>query len=69
MTANTMEITCPHCNHVMTDDEMYNDPTDLYAIAPHEAEAEVECPSCDSYFIVQGSYIPQYETRKPDEDE
>ena len=65
----TDKIVCPHCRHAMTDDEMHNDPTDLYALAPNEDEADVECPACSSHFIVEGRYVPVYETRKPERDD
>ena len=63
------KIVCPYCEHVMTDGEMYNDPTDLYAIAPDEGQADVECQACSAYFVVEGGYIPVYETRKPESDD
>lgn len=56
--------TCPHCNHEMDHDEMhYSAPTcdeDLYALAPYEGTAVIECPSCDKQYVVQGGYTPHY---------
>jgi predicted RNA-binding Zn-ribbon protein involved in translation (DUF1610 family) len=65
------DIACPFCGHIMTDDEIYNDPTDLWALAPNEDESEVVCPSavCGETFIVKGSYRAIYETEKPEADD
>lgn len=56
--------TCPHCGHEMDDDEMqYGPPTcseDLYALAPNEGTAAIECPACDTQYVVQGGYTPHY---------
>lgn len=65
----TQTPTCPECGHAMTDDEMIaHKDDDLFAIAPSEREADIECPACDSLYIVQGGYIPHYTSRvDPDE--
>lgn len=56
--------TCPHCGHMLDEDEMnYGKPTcdeDLWALAPEEGRAVVECPACDQQYWVQGGYRPQY---------
>lgn len=56
--------TCPHCGHEMDDDEMqYGKPTcdeDLFALAPAEGCAVVQCPRCDQEYAVRGGYEPHY---------
>ena len=63
-TVNTLSPTCPHCGHEMDSDEMnYGKPTcdeDLWALAPNEGRAVIECPACDQQYWVQGGYRPQY---------
>lgn len=55
---------CPHCLHKMDTDEMYcGNPTwdeDLFALAPDEGAATIECPACDKEYVVQGGYTPHY---------
>jgi hypothetical protein len=36
--------------------------TDLWAIAPKEEIALLECPVCDKEFWVAGGYMPHYTT-------
>lgn len=55
-------VTCPHCEHNFTHDEMNECSTDLWALAPREETAAIECPICDQEFFVQGSYKPLYTT-------
>lgn len=71
MSERQFEIDCPHCGHVLTDDEMAADRykagssgSDLWAIAPNEERARVICPSasCGKPFHVRGGYIPKYTT-------
>lgn len=63
-TEETIRPTCPHCGHMMDSDEMcYGKPTcdeDLWALAPEEGRAVVECPACDHQYWVRGSFKPQY---------
>ncbi len=63
-TFQTPSPTCPHCGHELDDDEMlYGKPTceeDLYALAPNEGSAVVQCPRCDQEYAVQGGYKPYY---------
>ena len=40
----TREITCPYCNHELSDSWEYNDSTD---------EQQVECPECGDTFVLQ----------------
>ena len=61
-------IYCPYCEHELTDDEMYSNEVDLYALAPNEEDAAIDCPNCSEKFTVHGSYKPVYETL-PYEDE
>lgn len=56
-------VTCPHCDHEYTPDEMSECRTaDLWALAPREEVAALKCPVCDLEFWVKGSYRPQYTT-------
>ena len=61
---NTLTPKCPHCGHEMNNDEMcYGKPTcevDLFALAPKEDRAVIECPACGQQYWVQGGYVPQY---------
>lgn len=56
--------TCPHCGHAMNIEEMgYGKPTcaeDLFALAPSEDAAVIECPVCDKHYWVRGGYTPHY---------
>jgi uncharacterized protein with PIN domain len=56
----------------MNNDEMcYGRPTcaeDLFALAPAEDRAVIECPVCDKQYWVQGGYTPHY-TSAASEDE
>lgn len=64
--------TCPHCGHMMDADEMsYGRPTcdtDLWALAPGEDRAVIECPACDKQYWVQGGYQPHYTSAFSEED-
>ncbi len=61
--------TCPHCGHEMSTDEMLDSTeADLFAIAPDEQNAQIECPRCDKTYWVKGGYIPTY-TSAIDEDD
>lgn len=55
-------VTCPHCDHEYTPDEMSDCQTDLWALAPREEVTDLQCPVCDESFFVKGSYRPQYTT-------
>lgn len=55
-------VVCPHCNIDFGVDEMLSSDIDLYALAPNEEHAEIECPYCDKEFVVHGGYIPTYTT-------
>lgn len=59
-TFQTSHPTCPHCGHELNHDEMHDLPGDLYARAPNEGTATIECPSCDREYWVRGGYQPQY---------
>lgn len=63
---------CPHCGHEMDSDEMsYGKPTcdeDLFALAPNEGRAVIECPACDKQYWVQGGYTPMYTCAFAEED-
>lgn len=63
---------CPHCGHEMDTDEMcYGKPTcdaDLFALAPNEDRAVIECPACDKQYWVQGGYTPHYISAFSEED-
>ena len=69
---NTLTPKCPHCGHEMNNDEMcYGKPTcevDLFALAPKEDRAVIECPVCDGQYWVQGRYLPQYTTAFAEDD-
>lgn len=55
---NTPE--CPHCGHVFDHDDMVESAGDLFAMAPNEERAVIECPLCDREFWLQGGYLPRY---------
>ena len=63
-TFETPAPTCPHCGHELDTDEMlYSKPTcdeDLFALAPNEGRAVIECPRCDQQYWVSGGYKPHY---------
>jgi uncharacterized C2H2 Zn-finger protein len=61
-------VTCPHCDHEFTSDDMCSAAEDLWAIAPDEGETECTCPSCDKEFFVRGSYIPVWTSYKTEDD-
>jgi uncharacterized Zn-finger protein len=61
-------VTCPHCDHEYTSDEMNECQTDLWALAPREETTDLECPACDKTFFVKGSYRPQYTTAFAEEE-
>lgn len=63
------KIICPYCKHEYTDDDMYASKNDLYAIAPNEETVTDICPKCQKEILIQGGYIPQYETFKPETDD
>ncbi len=69
---DTLTPKCPHCGHEMNTDEMcYGKPTcdaDLFALAPREDRAVIECPACDKQYWVQGGYRPQYTSAFAEED-
>lgn len=68
----TPHPTCPHCGHEMDTDEMlYGKPTceeDLFALAPNEGTAVIECPSCDKQYWVKGGYRPHYSSAFSEEE-
>lgn len=55
-------VTCPHCDHVYSLDEMNECQTDLWALASREETVDLECPVCDQVFFVRGGYQPHYTT-------
>ena len=61
-------IKCPHCEYELNDDDFYESYIDLWALAPNEKDAEINCQSCDKSFIIKGGYIPTYEAFKSWED-
>lgn len=66
---NRLRPTCPHCHHMMTDDEMHAMcDRDIYDLAPCEEIAPLDCPRCARVFWVKGSYVPQYTTAVHEED-
>lgn len=55
------EPKCPHCGYAMdADDMMKCRDVDLFALAPREENAEVNCPSCNAVYWVSGGYTPHY---------
>ena len=61
--------TCPHCGHEMDTEDMQSETSvDLFALAPREESAAIQCPACDLEFWVKGGYIPQYETAFSEEE-
>ena len=48
----------------MTDDEMLQDPGDLYRLPWLEGTGSTTCPKCDQTYHVQGGYIPHYTSAK-----
>ncbi len=70
-TFNTRSPVCPACHHEMTTDEMVNHihrGDDLFAIAPNEGRAELDCPACGQHYHIKGSYCPQYCTSLSEDD-
>lgn len=61
-------VCCPHCNHEFDDDDMNDSTIDLWAIAPSEESAVIQCPACDFDFWVKGGYRPQYSTAFAEEE-
>ena len=62
-TYQTPYPTCPHCGHQLNDDEMYCSEVsdaDLWALPSREERTTIVCPSCDTEYWVEGSYIPHY---------
>lgn len=56
---------------VNSDEMCYGKPTcdaDLFALAPSEDRAVIECPACDKQYWVQGGYRPQYTSAFAEED-
>ena len=39
----------------------------LYDLAKNESDAEETCPNCKKLFYIEGSYIPQFNTRTMEE--
>lgn len=64
----TNNIICPHCQYPLDDDDMMQADCDLWAIAPNQEDAEVDCPSCKQRFWVRGGYKPEYEMFKTEEE-
>lgn len=65
---NTTAPVCPHCDHEFSADDMSACSDDLWALAPNEGQACIECPACAKEFHVQGSYRPQYTTAIDEDD-
>jgi uncharacterized protein with PIN domain len=61
-------VNCPHCNHEFDDDDMNSATTDLWALAPTEERAVIQCPVCDLEFWVKGSYRPVYSSAFSEEE-
>ena len=59
-TYHTPHPTCPHCGYELNHDDMLAADDDLYALAPNEDSAVVQCPQCDKEYAVQGGYRPHY---------
>jgi hypothetical protein len=62
------DIICPFCQATQSDDHMYKQDEDMYALAIKQIATEMNCEICKKEFWVMGSYIPQYETFKTEED-
>lgn len=60
--------TCPSCDHEVTCDEVLGTGEDLWALAPDEGRAAIECPSCGVTYHVQGGYVPTYTTALDEDD-
>jgi hypothetical protein len=58
----TLAVTCPHCDHEYTSDEMNECRPDLWELALDEETADLKCPVCDLPFWVKGSYRLDYTT-------
>ena len=53
--------TCPHCGYSLDADDMNSiSSEDLWALAPNEERAAIQCPQCDAEYWVQGGYAPHY---------
>lgn len=61
-------IKCPHCGYEYTDDDIEKSNNDLWSICPNEEMAEEICPDCGELFFVRGSYSPEYETFKTEDE-
>lgn len=62
------KIRCPHCAYIYRDDDMHESEHDLWSIAPKEEGVAETCKRCGETFFILGSYIPQYETHKSEEE-
>jgi transcription elongation factor Elf1 len=60
--------TCPSCDHEVTTDEALNMGEDLFALAPDEGRATINCPSCGIEYHIQGGYVPTYTTALDEDD-
>jgi ribosomal protein S27E len=67
MTKNSF-VECPHCGDIQSDDHLYKQDDDIYALAPNGDFSTIKCEGCGNEFWVSGGYIPQYETFKTEEE-
>lgn len=53
---------CPHCGYELDPDDMNSQfsEVDLWALAPREESATVQCPQCDKEYAVRGGYRAHY---------
>lgn len=63
------EIVCPYCEYVFDSDDMMSCDNDLFAIVPNEDTVEENCPHCGNRFQIAGSYRPEYECSKIEDDD
>ncbi len=67
-TYQTLMPVCPHCGHEYDVDDMHACTEDLWALAPDEGCADIQCPACQGKFHVQGGYRPHYTTAVSEDD-
>jgi len=62
MSQMSKRVNCPHCHYVLDDDDMHRQDIDLWALAPREETADIDCPICGEHFYISASYTPDYQT-------
>lgn len=62
------KVNCPHCHYSLDDDDMHYQDVDLWALAPREENADINCPRCGEHFVVSGSYTPEYKTFRTEDE-